>query len=67
MTQGMDILNAQAGAAASEPRVLLKTIRAIDGRRGLGATLGATRMNNLRTSRTDLDSWGRRARGHGLG
>jgi len=33
---------------------------------GLGATLGATRMNNLRMSRIRLDNPGRRPRGHGL-
>ena len=32
----------------------------------LGATLGATRMNNLRMLRTRLDNRERRARGHGL-
>jgi hypothetical protein len=30
----------------------------------LGATLGATRMNNLRMIRTRLDNRERRARGH---
>ena len=33
---------------------------------GLGATLGATRMNNLRMPRTRTDNQERRARGHDL-
>ena len=54
-----------AAMANYEPRMLLKTI-SHDRRMQLGATLGATRMNNLGMSRTRLDNRERRARGHGL-
>jgi len=52
-----------AAVANSESRMLLKTISPALGVR-LGATLGATRMNNLRMIRTRLDNRERRARGH---
>jgi hypothetical protein len=58
---------AQAEAGAdSESRMFLKTIRVSAARHGLGATLGATRMNNLRMIRTRLDNRERPARGHEL-
>ena len=61
------MLKAQVGAATNgESRMLLKTIsRAREGW-GVGATLGATRMNNLRMIRTWPDNRERRARGHEL-
>jgi hypothetical protein len=49
-----------------ESRMLLKTIVVPAGGGGAGATLGATRMNNLRMIRTRLDNRERRARGHEL-
>ena len=50
-----------------EPPKLLKTARRGMARLwGVGATLGATRMNNLRMIRTRLDNRERRVRGHEL-
>ena len=58
------MLKVQVGALEdSESRTLLKTISPARGVR-LGATLGATRMNNLRMIRTRLDNRERCARGH---
>ena len=51
--------------ADREPRALLRPLVVPAGLR-LGATLGATRMNNLRMIRTRLDNRERRARGHEL-
>ena len=63
----MDALKVQVGPAAdSELRMLLKTIRRDRGLYGMGATMGATRMNNLGTIRTRLDNRERQARGHEL-
>ena len=55
-----------AAVAGRELPTLLKTISRARGRARLGATLGATRMNNLGMIRTSLDNRERRARGHGL-
>jgi len=55
-----------AAVAASKSCMLLKTISGGRGAGGLGATLGATRMNNLRMIRTRLDNRERRTRGRGL-
>ena len=55
----------QAGACPDRTRAIPCTVRAITGR-ALGATLGATRMNNLRMPRTHLDNRQRQARGHEL-
>ena len=49
-----------------EPRMLLKTISSAPQRVELGATLGATRMNNLGMLRTHVDKRERQARGHEL-
>jgi hypothetical protein len=49
-----------------EPRTLLKPLVVPAGAGGVGATLGATRINNLRMIRTRLDNRERRARGHEL-
>ena len=49
-----------------EPRMLLKTISCARGGLGVGATLGATRMNNLGMLRTHMDNRERQARGHEL-
>lgn len=49
-----------------EPPILLKTISSAPQRVGLGATLGATRMNNLGMLRTHVDNRERQARGHEL-
>ena len=54
-----------AAMADYEPRMLLKTISRARGAR-LGATLGATRMNNLGMLRTHVDNRERQARGHEL-
>jgi hypothetical protein len=67
MTQKADALKAQAGNVAdSESRTLLKPLAMPAMLPGLGATLGATRMNNLRTPRTRMDNRERRAAGHEL-
>ena len=55
-----------AAMADYEPRMLLKTIRRDRGLYGMGATMGATRMNNLGTIRTRLNNRERQARGHEL-
>jgi hypothetical protein len=52
--------------ASSESRMLLKTIRRDRGLYGMGATMGATRMNNPRMIRTELDNRERQTRGHEL-
>jgi hypothetical protein len=60
------MLNIEVGGIVdSKPRMLLKTISWCPGERP-GATLGATRMNNLRMIRTRPDNRERRARGHEL-
>ena len=60
-------LEAQVGAVTTpESLTLLKTIRRDRGLYGMGATMGATRMNNLGTIRTPLDNRERQARGHEL-
>jgi hypothetical protein len=57
-------MKAQVATTVSpESGMLLKTISPALGVR-LGATLGATRMNNLRMIRTRLDNRERQARGH---
>ena len=55
-----------AAVSGNEPLAILKTISGGRGAGGLGATLGATRMNNLRMIRTRLDNPERRAQGRGL-
>ena len=55
-----------AAMADYEPRMLLKTISSAPQRVGPGATLGATRMNNLGMLRTHVDNRERQARGHEL-
>jgi hypothetical protein len=51
------MLNVEVGAMMdSESRILLKTTPSAPARGGLGATLGATRMNNLGMLRTRLDN-----------
>ena len=49
-----------------ELRTLLKPLAVAAARLGLGATLGATRMNNLRMLRTRMNNREGRARGHEL-
>ena len=61
------MLKGQVGAEAdTDSRTFLKTISHARGAGRLGATLGATRMNNLGMIRTRLDNRERRARGHEL-
>ena len=55
-----------SNAAGQELRTLLKPLAVAAARLGLGATLGATRMNNLRMFRTRLYIRERQARGHEL-
>jgi hypothetical protein len=55
-----------AAMADYEPRMPLKTISCARGGLGVGATLGATRMNNLGMLRTHMDNRERQARGHEL-
>jgi hypothetical protein len=55
-----------AAMADYEPRMLLKTISSAPQRVGPGATLGATRMNNLGMLRTRLNNREEQGRGHGL-
>lgn len=58
------MLNVEVRAVMdSEPRMLLKTISWCPRGERPGATLGATRMNNLGMIRTRLDNQERRARG----
>jgi hypothetical protein len=60
------VLKSQVAAVmAREPRTLLKPLVVLGGA-GVGATLGATRMNNLRMIWTRPDNRERQARGHGL-
>ena len=55
MTQTTDMLKVQPGAVAdSKSRTLLKTTSSARRGSALGATLGATRMNNLGMLRTDV-------------
>ena len=57
MAQNADRAQAQVGAMTdSESRTLLKTVRRDRGLYGMGATMGATRMNNLGTIRTRLNN-----------
>jgi hypothetical protein len=55
-----------AKTVSPESGMLLKTIRVPAVAASLGATLGATRMNNLEMLRTRADNHERRARGHDL-
>jgi hypothetical protein len=67
MAQQAVTLKVQVGAVTdSESRTVLKTISWCPRGERPGATLGATRMNNLRMIRTRLDNRERRARGHEL-
>jgi hypothetical protein len=64
MTQTTDMLKVQLGAVAdSKSRTLLKTTTSARRGSALGATLGATWMNNLGMLRTDVDNRERRTRG----
>jgi hypothetical protein len=52
------VLTARSAAAGGEPLTLLKTIASSRGGSVLGATLGATRMNNLEMLRTRVGNRG---------
>ena len=52
--------------AGIKSRMLLKTISSAPQRVGRGATLGATRTNNLGMLRTHVDKGEGQARGHEL-